>query len=139
MATYGPLIDDGSQTTAGANFSPTAGLDGPSGSAQFLAVKLNTAAARQVVLASSGGETIYGVLQNQPLEGQAADVGILGITKAVAGAAVTEGAALMTDTAGRLITATSTNHRVAYAIEAASGAGIIFTVVLAGIGGSTVA
>ena len=116
MATEGPLFHDGSQTTAAADLS----------SSQFYAVKIT--AARQVNLASTGGEAIYGILQNKPLSGQAADVGIFGISKAVAGAAFSAGAALMTDTSGRLITQTGSTHRIAVAIEAATAAGQLITV-----------
>lgn len=118
MATEAPLIHDGSQTTAAADLS----------SSQFLAVKIT--AARQVNLANTGGEAIYGILQNKPTQGQAADVGILGVSKAVAGGSFSAGAQLMTNTSGQLVTASSTNHRVAFAIEAATGSGQIVTVAL---------
>ena len=127
MATESPLLHDGAQTTAAADLS----------SSQFLAVKIT--AARQVNLANTGGEFIYGILQNKPLSGQAADVGFLGVTKAVAGAAFSAGAALMTDTSARVITATGTNHRIATAIEAATAAGQLITVVLGPNTGDTVA
>ena len=127
MATEGPLIHDGSQTTAAADLSAK----------QFYAVKIT--AARAVNLASTGGEAIYGILQNTPTSGLAADVGILGVSKAIAGAAVTAGDYLMTDTSGRLITVTTTNHRVAQALEAAGAAGVIFTVALGVNSGDTVA
>lgn len=122
MATEGPLIHDGSQTVANSNLAAN----------QFYAVKIT--GQRLVDLASTGGEAIYGILQNKPTAGQAADVGILGVTKAAAGAAVSAGAALMTDSSGRLITATSTNHRVGVALEAASAAGQLITVSLSGHG-----
>lgn len=118
MATESPLISDGSQHTAAADLS----------TAQFYAVKIT--ASRQVNLASSGGENIYGVLQNKPASGAAANVGIVGISKAIAGAVVTAGNFLMTDTSGRFIPATGTNARVAQAIEGASATGVIFTVAI---------
>lgn len=127
MATEGPLFHDGSQCTAAADLS----------SGQFLAVKIT--AARAVNLASAGGELIYGILQNKPTSGQAADVGFIGVTKAVAGAAFSAGAQLMTDTSARLITSTGTNHRVATALEAATGAGQLITVMLGPNSGDTVA
>lgn len=127
MATEGPLFHDGSQTTAAADLS----------AAQFKAVKIT--AARAVNLASSGGEAIYGILQNKPLSGQAADVGIVGVTKALCGAAVSAGDYLMTDTTARLITATSTNHRVAQALEAGGAAGAVITVALGPNSADTVA
>jgi hypothetical protein len=118
MATEGPLIHDGSQTTAAADLSAS----------QFYACKIT--AARSVNLASTGGEPIYGIIQNKPTSGQAVDVGILGVTKAVAGGSFSAGAALMTDTSGRLITQTGSTHRVATAIEAATAAGQLITVAI---------
>lgn len=128
MATESPLIHDGAQTTAHVDMSKTASLAGPSSSGQFLAVKLN--GARIIDIATSGGEAVYGILQNTPKAGEVADVGIMGVTKAVAGAVCTGGNNLMTDTSGRLIPATGTNHRVATAIESAAATGVIFTVAL---------
>lgn len=131
MATEAPLLHH-SQSTAAANLSSTAGLSGPNGSGQFLAVK--TTAARQVNLANTGGEAIDGILQNDPAQGYVADVGFSGASKAVAGAAVAAGALLMTDTSARLITATTGNYAVAKAIEAATGANQIITVLVAPFG-----
>jgi hypothetical protein len=127
MATEGPLLHDGSQTIAAADLSTK----------QFYCVKIT--AQRSVNLANSGGEAIYGVLQNKPTAGQAADVGFLGISKAAAGAAITAGAYLMTDTTGRLIAATTTGHRVAQALEAATAAGQLITVALGPNSADTVA
>lgn len=117
MATEGPLIHDGGQCVAGQNFSNTAGLKGMQTSGQFLAVKMSTATDRNVILATTGGEAIYGILQNKPASGYAADIGIFGVTKAMAGGTVTVGQRLMTDTYGRLVAATGTNHGVARCIE----------------------
>lgn len=128
MATESPLIHDGAQTTALNNMSLTASLAGYNSSGQWLAVKIS--GPRQIIAATSGGEAVYGILQNRPAAGQVADVGIMGVTKAMAGAQVTAPAALMTDTSGRLITATANNHRVAFAIESAAATGVIFTVAL---------
>ncbi len=127
MANEGPLVHDGAMTTAAANLS----------SNQFYAVQIS--AAGQVNLETTGGKAIYGLLQGKPTSGQVCDVGIMGISKAVAGAVVTGGNPLMTDTAGRLIPQTTTNHIVAYALQGASATGVIFTVALAGTpGGQTV-
>jgi hypothetical protein len=128
MATEAPLIHDGSQCTAAVNMSNTAGLSGPSGSGQFLAVKIT--AARSVAYDNVGASVCYGILQNKPAVGQAADVGILGVSKAVAGAALSAGALLMTDSSGRVITRTSTNPVVGQAIEAATAANQIITIAL---------
>lgn len=116
MALEGPLLHDGSQTTAAADLSASTN--------QYRAVKL--VGARSVNLANTGGEAIYGFLQNLPQSGDAADVGILGVTKARVGAA---GCAaqdqLMTDTAAAVTTKTSTNVVVAVALEAGASGDII--------------
>lgn len=104
---------------------------------QFYCVKIT--AQRSVNLANAGGEPIYGILQNKPIAAAAADVGFLGVSKAAAGAAITAGAYLMTDTTGRLIAAVTTGHRVAQALEAATAAGQLITVVLGPNSSNTVA
>jgi len=129
MATEAPLIHDGGNTVAGTDMSGVSvTLAGPNSSGQFLAVKIT--GSRTVGLANAGGEAIYGILQNNPSLGYVADVGLMGVSKAVAGAAVAAGAELMTDTSARLITATSTNHRIGVALEAATAAGQLITVAL---------
>ena len=127
MATEGPLLHDGSQCVAAANYSNSAGLSGPSGSGQFLAVVL-TSAGRTVAVASSAGAQCYGILQNKPTSGAAADVGFLGPTKAVAGGTIAAGAPVMTNASGAIVawTAGSAYAQIGYAIEAAAS-GQIFT------------
>lgn len=126
MATESFLLHDGTQTQAGADLSTK----------QFYCVKVT--GSRTVGLASAGGEAVYGILQNKPTLGQAADVGCLGISKAAAGNTFSAGALLMTDGTGRLITATSSNHVVAQALEASTAAGAVVTVAI-GMGGSNAA
>jgi hypothetical protein len=131
MATEAPLIHDGSQCTAAANlYNPGSALDGPGGSGQFLCVYIS--ASRSVNVQTSAGGQVYGILQNTPPSGGPADVGILGVSKAVAGASFSAGAVLACDSAGRLIAQTSTNIAVAIAIEAATAANQIVTVALIG-------
>lgn len=128
FATEGPLVRDGSQTTANADLSTSASLAGPNSSGQYLAMKI--VAARKVNITNTGGEAMYGILQNAPKSGQAADVGIMGISKAIAGSACTAGDYLMTNSAGQLVPATSSaNARVAQAIETAAS-GALFTVAI---------
>jgi hypothetical protein len=131
MATEAPLLHH-SQCTAAVNLSNTAGLAGPNGAGQFLAVKVT--ASRQVTLANAGGEAIDGILQNDPVAGFVADVGFMGPSKAVAGANFLAGALLMTDTNGRLITATAGFFAVAKAIEAATAANQVITVTVMNFG-----
>jgi hypothetical protein len=125
-ATEGPLIHDGSQTTASADYSgTTTTLSGQNGSGQFLAVSIT--ANRQVTLVTTKGGFMYGVLQNKPASGQAADVGIEGVTKMMAGASISAGAYVTPTTTGAFVTAATTDARVAVAIETAGAAGVIFT------------
>lgn len=121
MATEGPLVHDGSQCSANANYyNPGVALAGVAGSGQFLAVVLS--ASRVVSIASNATTPVYGILQNTPLATDPADVGISGISKAVAGATIAFGQEVMSGTDGRLIPyviGASTNFKCGLAIEAA--------------------
>lgn len=102
MATEGPLVHDGAQCVAGANlYNPAVPLLGVNGSGQFLAVVLT--AARTVGIASSLTVPIYGILQNTPMATDPADVGISGISKAVAGGVIAFGNELSINASGQLI------------------------------------
>lgn len=133
MATESPLIHDGSQCVASANFyNPVSALAGPGGSGQFLAVVLSAARTLSIASSPTAGP-IYGILQNTPnAVNEACDVGIAGISKAVAGAAIAFGAELMVDASGRLITwsAGAANFKVGMAIEAATALGSVFSMVI---------
>lgn len=104
MSTEGVMLRDGN-SVAGANFSKTAGLAGPNGSAMFLAVKLSTAADRTYLLVAGANARIDGILQNAPVQGDSADVAFDGICKAVLGGTVAAGDFLTTDASARLVTA----------------------------------
>lgn len=128
MATESPLIHDGSQTVAAANYSNTAALAGNAGSAQFFAVALSQSAARTSVLASAAGQQIYGILQNKPVAGEAADVGIFGVTKAQVGTGgSTCGKPQMVTAAGSVTdwTAGSGYAQIGIAIETGAAGAII--------------
>ena len=141
MATESPLIHDGSQTISGFDARNSAQSStvrmGPSGSGQFLAVRLSTTADRTTLLSTVTGAQIYGILQNKPSTGIAADIGIFGITKAVGGSTFGSGVDLMADTSGCLIpyTTTTTNQdRVGRSHETVSAVGQVFTAALYGFG-----
>jgi hypothetical protein len=119
MATEGYLNHDGAQTVAAANYSNGAGGLGDGGSMQFLAVML-TSAGRTSVLASAAGQQIYGILQNKPALGEAADVGLQGVSKAIVGSAgVTAGSPIMVDATGSVVnwSSGSAYAQIGYAIE----------------------
>jgi hypothetical protein len=59
----------------------------------------------------------YGILQNKPNTGEVANVCIFGVCPAIIGADVTAGGDLVSDKAGNLIDQTSTNPKVAMALE----------------------
>lgn len=119
MATEGPMIHDGAQCIASANYTNTAGLAGPSGSGQFLVVTLSQSVDRTVVVATGSTQQVYGVLQNKPAAGEVADVCIFGITKAVAGGTVTRGKPQMTMSGAGVTdyTATGGKAQIGYALE----------------------
>ena len=136
MATESPLLHDGAQTVAAANYGNNAGLagsntggttGGASGSGQYLAVVL-TSAGRTSAVASTAGAQIYGILQNKPASGGACDVGIFGVSKAVAGGTIAAAQPLAVNASGQLVAWTSGNSyaQVGYAIESAVS-GQVFT------------
>ena len=106
MSTEGVMLRDGNGF-AGANFSKTAGLAGPNGSAQFLAVKFSTAADFTYLLVAGANARSDGILQNAPVSGDACDVAFDGECKAVLGGTVAAGDFLTTDASARLVTATT--------------------------------
>ncbi len=98
---------------------------------QFFIVKLDSTA--KIVLAAAAGDLLLGVLQNDPNTGQAAQVRILGITKAVAGAAITLGDEVISDTAGKVISTAAAGDRIlGQALEAAAADGDVISVLLTG-------
>lgn len=81
-------------------------------------------------LAIGAINNMVGVLQNKPISGAAATIGLTGQSKVVAGAAVTENTWLTTNSSGRAITATSGDLIGAVALESASADGEVITVLL---------
>lgn len=76
---------------------------------QYYAVKVSTTDKR-VSVASVDGEVVLGVLQNKPAAaGAAAEVVALGVTKVVAGEALTAGDFWGTDANGKAVKKDSTN------------------------------
>lgn len=115
MATSGSRLQDGGNRVAGADLSAK----------QYCAVKQSTTS-RQVVLASTGGEAIAGILENSPASGQVVIINQRGITQAQIGTGgVTAGDQLMTEAAtGKLVTKTSTNAVVGVAVETVAAGGV---------------
>jgi len=94
------------------------GLTGQSSSGQFLAVKVSTAADFTVLHCSTGNERMFGILQNKPKSGEAANVMTVGESKVMLGSAtITRGSLLEVNSAGRLIVAASGHIAVAELLE----------------------
>lgn len=78
---------------------------------------------------SGASSPILGVLQNNPLQGEAGQVMVQGVSKALAGGTFSPGDLLMIDSSGKFIKCTSTNFAVAQALEQAAS-GDVTTVLL---------
>jgi len=90
---------------------------------QYTFVKLNSSG--QAVACDAATDIPIGVLQNAPTSGQEAEVLIVGGTKIVAGAALSEGALIGTSSAGKavaLVAGTDTTKYVVGTILTESGA-----------------
>lgn len=115
MAEFGPL-----ETITG--LSAAADLTGK----QYHLVRLS--AAWTVNQASEAlHASLIGVLQNKPKSGEGATVADGGTSKVVAGAAITAGAYLTTDSSGRAITVVSNATVFGTALTAAGATGDVIT------------
>lgn len=94
--------------------------------AQYKGVALNGSS--QLTLSPLGAAGYFGVVQNAPALGQAGTCVRDGVTKMVAGAAITPGAAVTTDAAGQAIPAGVGNVRIGIALLGASAAGVVISV-----------
>lgn len=83
-----------------------------------------------VVQSAASTDDSIGVAAAAASSGDAVAVKHTGIVKVEAGAAVTRGAQVMSDSSGRAVNATATNKVVGVALEASSGAGEIISVKL---------
>lgn len=98
---------------------------------QYHIVKFASTAG-EVVIASAATDKIAGVVQNDPIAGQEADVAVLGIAKVVAAASVAAGDHITTNTTGRAATTTTgNNHVLGIALDASSANGDVIRVALA--------
>ena len=85
----------------------------------------------EVTISNSAGESVFGVLQNDPgAQGVAANIMKTGVSKVVAGAAVAAGALVQTNASGRAITAASGDFVVGRAIDAVGADGEVVSIAL---------
>lgn len=74
-------------------------------SSQYCIVKVNDE--NQVVVATAGTDKAFGVLQNTPVSGEAAEVAIAGRTKIRVSAGIADGALITATTGGEGVTTTT--------------------------------
>lgn len=122
---------------AGVRFSFKAATD--MSTYQYKVVKLSTSSAFTVQVMSAASDEPIGILQNAPSAGQNADVFLInggGFSKVSADAAISIGSKVMSSADGQAASAlygvvsTGTSFFLGFALEAASTAGDIITVVL---------
>ena len=91
---------------------------------QYHVMRFAAAGTTNIASHSAAAFTVgpIGFLQNKPNSGQAANIGYLGESKVVAGAAITAGVLLSTDGSGRAVAAASGDVIVGRALEAAGAA-----------------
>ena len=94
---------------------------------QFYAVKETSSG---INVAGTLGENVIGILQDTPASGDPASVMAFGVSKAVASAAIAKGAMLTTANTGKVVTAGTGNNILGQALEAASGADQIITIMV---------
>ena len=86
---------------------------------------------RQCGLATAATDNVVGVLQNKPqVTGQAATVGIFGVTNVMASAAIVAGATVTADAQGRAVTTATAADIMGIALADASGANALVPVLL---------
>lgn len=143
MAVEALLLTDGALNVSTADYrnSTQSGTTrmGPSGSAQFLAVKQSTVNAGVIYVTTLAGQPAYGILQNKPKDGEVAAVAIFGISKAVAATTtITAGGDLMVDTSGCMTPFSSAGNQSRFARQVGSvvptAVGEVFSVAIYGIG-----
>jgi hypothetical protein len=100
-------------------------------SSQYLCVEIS--GAMQVDVCDTAGEKCIGILQNTPAASGDAVVRLLGVSKAVAGAAITRGDFVGTTAAGKVQKHDdSTEYILGYALETASATSEVIAVMITG-------
>lgn len=87
------------------------------------------------IIATAAGQSVIGVLQNNPASGQAASVRVGGVSKMVAGGAITAGALIKVDNQGRAVAATLASITQATVPNNVTGSDVI-GIALKGAGGA---
>lgn len=104
---------------------------------QWKLVKMS--ASDTVIVCSATGDNPIGICMEtisaqDATDGRVATIALLGVSRAIAGAAVAAGAVVMNDSTGRVVTATSTNFAVGRAVQSAGAANDQIDIILNPIG-----
>lgn len=120
-------------TTSSANyFSGSFVAQSTLASSQYKVLRHATTAGR-VEVASAGTQSLVGIAMNDAGALEVAEVGLLGVVKALAEASVAAGDHVTSSTTGRVKTTTSSNdHVLGTALEASSSAGDLIRILLGG-------
>jgi len=102
-------------------------------SAQYRFAKLD--ASGKVIVGTAGASSI-GVVQNKPILGEVAEIVTAGVSKIVAGGAISAGASVTSDSTGRAVTVGGSDSISGYALTASQGAGELIPILLAVTGKS---
>lgn len=84
----------------------------------------------EVAACSSAGEIVFGIAQQGVAAGDAVTICVIGVTKVVAGAAVTKGDTLQTNASSRMIAAASADEVAGIAVETAAADGDYITAII---------
>jgi hypothetical protein len=99
---------------------------------QYKIVKFASTAG-QVIVGALATDNLIGVLMNDPADGEAADIAVLGIAKVQAEASQSAGAWVTSSTTGRAkVTSTGNDDVVGKLLEASTDAGDIVAILLTG-------
>lgn len=99
-------------------------------SSQFLAAELNSTEG-QAKVCDNAGDTVLGIIQDNVPSGAASLIRVQGITKWVAGAAISIGDRVGTNSSGKCVAKTANNDKIAgIALQAAAADGDIIAVLL---------
>lgn len=97
---------------------------------QYLLVRL-ASTAKTVLVAGAATGALIGVLQNDPKSGEAASVVCAGLTKSIAGGAISPGDLVTANSTGQCVATTTANNKVVgKAVTAATTAGDHFELIV---------
>lgn len=92
---------------------------------QYRGMVASTAANNTAVLASAAGQSIIGVLRNEPDSGEACEIVVAGVAKVICGGTVTRGDRLSVDGNGAFVTASGAGMVCGVALQSGTSGALI--------------